>query len=284
MPRPKRPGWSKITLTVSEEVAREIRLQAVERGMEMGTVVDLAIRALPGFPVFPRTQPATSSAGIRKPGHSPAASEAGSNHPASTEHRIGGGQPYRIAAFVVDRLNQRENKPTFLPLKHLALTHRTNGHGISANRFKKLIAASVSESGVTIGSESDTATLRFLNAVIQTADQFFLKLGTPFPQSAARMALWTENAVKAFGTIIGERLVALQKTSDPVKKAPQIAEALTRMVENTQRRQPNLVHRLHTEPPPALVALLTEHETLRPRRQAEDPMESDEDLTKSLLS
>ena len=40
MPRPKRPGWSKITLTVSDAVARYIRVQAAERGIEMGTFVD----------------------------------------------------------------------------------------------------------------------------------------------------------------------------------------------------------------------------------------------------
>jgi hypothetical protein len=44
MPRPKRPGWSKITLTISDKVAREIRLRSAELNIEMGTFVDRTIR------------------------------------------------------------------------------------------------------------------------------------------------------------------------------------------------------------------------------------------------
>ncbi|MDR3572300.1 MAG: hypothetical protein P4L50_00425 [Anaerolineaceae bacterium] len=44
MPRPKRPGWSKITITVSDKVAREIRVLAAGAGIEMGTYVDRTIR------------------------------------------------------------------------------------------------------------------------------------------------------------------------------------------------------------------------------------------------
>ena len=44
MARPKRPGWSKITITVSEKVAKEIRVRSAEIGIEMGTFVDQTIR------------------------------------------------------------------------------------------------------------------------------------------------------------------------------------------------------------------------------------------------
>ncbi|WP_286354886.1 hypothetical protein [Geothrix oryzae] len=44
MARPKRPGWSKITITVSEKVAKEIRVRSAELGIEMGTFVDQTIR------------------------------------------------------------------------------------------------------------------------------------------------------------------------------------------------------------------------------------------------
>jgi hypothetical protein len=44
VPRPKRPGWSKITLTISDKVAREIRLHSADLNIEMGTFVDQTIR------------------------------------------------------------------------------------------------------------------------------------------------------------------------------------------------------------------------------------------------
>lgn len=44
MPRRKRPNWSKITITVSSEVAQDIRVEAVKRRIEMGTFVDQAVR------------------------------------------------------------------------------------------------------------------------------------------------------------------------------------------------------------------------------------------------
>ena len=44
MPRPKRPGWSRITITVSEEVSGEVRVKSAERYQEMGTFVDQTIR------------------------------------------------------------------------------------------------------------------------------------------------------------------------------------------------------------------------------------------------
>lgn len=52
MPRPKRPGWSKITITLSEEIAREIRVKSSELGIEMGTFVDQTVRDHRGIPAF----------------------------------------------------------------------------------------------------------------------------------------------------------------------------------------------------------------------------------------
>lgn len=46
MPRRKRPNWSKITVTVSREVAQDIRVEAAKRRVEMGTFVDQAVRNL----------------------------------------------------------------------------------------------------------------------------------------------------------------------------------------------------------------------------------------------
>jgi hypothetical protein len=44
MPRPKRPEWTKITITVSKKIAQEIRLRSAELNIEMGTFVDQTIR------------------------------------------------------------------------------------------------------------------------------------------------------------------------------------------------------------------------------------------------
>jgi len=52
VPRPKRKGWNKITITVSDKVAREIRVRSAELGIEMGTFVDQTIRDHEMIPPF----------------------------------------------------------------------------------------------------------------------------------------------------------------------------------------------------------------------------------------
>ncbi|MDR3572293.1 MAG: hypothetical protein P4L50_00390 [Anaerolineaceae bacterium] len=52
MPRPKRSGWSKITITVSDKVARDIRVAAATKGIEMGTFVDQALRDHRQIPIY----------------------------------------------------------------------------------------------------------------------------------------------------------------------------------------------------------------------------------------
>jgi hypothetical protein len=39
MPRPRRDGWKPVTITLSEEAAKRLRMSAAERYTEMGTLV-----------------------------------------------------------------------------------------------------------------------------------------------------------------------------------------------------------------------------------------------------
>jgi hypothetical protein len=45
MPRPKRKGWKPVTLTLSEEAARLLRVHSADRGVEMGTLATSLIMA-----------------------------------------------------------------------------------------------------------------------------------------------------------------------------------------------------------------------------------------------
>lgn len=44
MARPKREGWKPVTVTLSEEAARRLRMHAAAKKKEMGTLMDEIIR------------------------------------------------------------------------------------------------------------------------------------------------------------------------------------------------------------------------------------------------
>ncbi len=269
MPRTKRPGWSRITLTVSAEVARYIRVQAADQGIEMGTFVDRAMGALlraaqeTHANAAPPSDAAPVSHAPRKvqsigPPISPSMPDLVDLYPAE----MGGDNPSRMAEFTYQKAIADPGSKVFSPLKHLKVADHPSPAAISEAMFRSVISNALSATDVEVGGGFGARTIRFLDALLQTVDQFSQQLQVEFPVDDFRMALWTPHSAAAFGIIFGKRLGAPVHAKDPGGAAKTVSEAVIGMIKGLCRTNPNVPELLKRAAPPHLASLLTLHETL----------------------
>ena len=192
MPRPKRPGWSRITITVSDVVAKYIRVQAADQGIEMGTFVDRTINAwlrsiqAPEATATPPSGPgpaATAQRATNKIGPiAPTTLDLMDSYPAAVD----GDNPTRMAEFAYQKAVANPGSKVFLPLKHLRVADHATPDTISSIMFRSIIASALSAADFEVRSGFGVRTLKFIDAVIQTADQFYRQLQIEFPVDAVR--------------------------------------------------------------------------------------------------
>jgi len=275
MPRPKRPGWSRITITVSDEVSRHIRVRAAELGIEMGTFVNEAVQALlrappppTGHPV-PEAEPGFRSGRAPLKAGPPVLREA-AGRPAGTA----GTDPAGLAEFVYQQAIASPGSRVFSPLRHLQVAARLTANSLSAAMFRCFIASAWANAGREGAGVTDPGTLRFLDAVLQTLDRFFQELQIAFPIDESRVALWSPDSAAAFGTIIGRRLGQAFDGTDPEGSAQRVAASVSGMVKNLARVNPNAPELLGRDASAHLVSLLMLHET-PPTKRGSDGDASD---------
>ena len=275
MPRPKRPGWSRITITVSDEISRHIRIRAAELGIEMGTFVNEAIAASlrspqpprPAAPPVPEVEPAFREHPAL-PRAAPANAPTGQAVPPAGS---AGTHFARLADFAHQKAIANPESRLFSPLRHLQVADRLTATALSAAMFRTLIASACSSAGFELAGATDPGTLRFLDAVLQTLDRFFLQLHTAFPLDESRVALWTPGSASAFGTLFGRRLGRTMDGADLEGSAQRVSEAVAGMVKNLARVNANAPELLAREVPERLVSLLTLHEIPLKKRDSRGP-------------
>ena len=279
MPRPKRPGWSKITITVSEEVSREIRILAASRGEEMGTLVDYAIKHLTGLAASRGGASSAIPSWIPARAIRPVEPRAVSLRATA----IGRGNPNRVSEFVLQKLSENPIASPFTPLKHLKVTNRLSLQSISAPMLRSIISEAITAAKFEVGSESDPRTLKFLDAILQSVDRFIHCLQTAIPLDAERRRVWTRNSATAFGTLFGERITASLEKGTVEKASKAASVAVAEMVKTFLRRRPNALALLRDEQPIALVDYLVQDS--RPRRRGEtEPSSAGDQIDSSILS
>ena len=274
MPRTKRPGWSRITVTVSAEVARYIRVQAAEQGIEMGTFVDKTMGALlrsaqePHGPAAPPHDPAPAA---RAPGTVPPAGPSRPDPMDTYPAEVSGDNPTRMAEFTYQKAIAHPGSGVFSPLKHLEVADHGAPTAISEALFRAIIASALSATDVEVGGGFGARTLRFLDALLQTLDQFSRQLQAEFPDDAFRMALWTPQSAAAFGILFGKRLGAPAPGRDPEGTANTVSGAVIAMLKGLARTSPNLPELLKRAAPAQLASLLALSETLARKRDQRSP-------------
>lgn len=280
MPRPKRPGWSKITITVSEEVSREIRILAASRGEEMGTLVDYAIKHLTGLAASRGGASEEIPSWIPARAIRPVVSETVSHRATA----IGRGNPIRVAVFVLQKLNDDPIAGPFTPLKHLKVTGRLTLQSISASMFRSIIAKAIPAAQFEVGAETDAKTMKFLDAVIQSTDRFIRCLKTAFRLDAEWRTVWTPKSAASFGILFGERL-AKSLDEDTVETASEeAAVAVAGMVVSLVRERSDATELLKDGHPSALAALLIQGSHPKRRRRDPESFSDEGDITSSLMS
>jgi len=268
MPRPKRPGWSKITITVSDEVARYIRVQAADQGIEMGTFVDRTLgaslraakapQATPP-PDPPPPSPAQPAAGRAGP---PIAPDLMDLFPAEAS----GDNPTRMAEFAYQKAVADPDSRVFRPLRHLQVADDLSPATLSAALFRSIVSSALSAADFEVRCGFGVRTLKFLDAVLQTADQFFRQLQAEFPADDFRMSLWTPHSAAAFGILFGKRIGEPVNGPDLEETAQRVSAAVIGMLKGLTRTNPKAAEFLKREAPAHQASILTLNETQARRR------------------
>ena len=265
MPRPRRPGWSKVTITISDEVGREIRVRAAELGVDMGTFVDQAIRDREGCfsPSSHLELDQVETPNRRRGSHKdPTLPPAPVARKVQTirRARIGGGAPDRIAEFVFQNAILNQDTKLFSPVDSARITLRQGRHSMSAALFKGIIAHAVRSSQLVLGDKSDQKSIKFLDALVQCTQHFYQQFEQAFPLDGERQALLTPITAAALGIILGERLALLFETGTSEMIAIEIATGVMRMVKKWHRYNENAAEMLKVTPVDTLVAHLRMYE------------------------
>jgi hypothetical protein len=226
MPRPKRPGWSKITITVSEEVAQAIRINAAERNTMMGTFVDELVRSHWAVSKPPsRELPQSTELQVRFPPET--LSDTAPERPISKAFSECQGEPESIADFLYREALVANTADVFSPLPSLKVFRGQTGDGIAYSAFEAFITSAIELTPIYGCTEWDEETRSQLNSMLLALECLYQRFDEEVPYKPR--VIWGNAAASAFGSILEELILDGGGADDEVAKS---VSRVTQMVKN----------------------------------------------------